>query len=83
MSSRNRERQADIVTIRTELDPTTTLVFITGVSIIGSVSPCGNLLREGRRVGPAVSCLEQIGFDQICERSNLLVFRRMIDTTEA
>lgn len=82
MSSRNRERQADVVTIRTEVDPITSLVFITGVSIIGSVSPCRDLLREGRRVGPAVSCLEQIGFVRICERTNLLIFRRMINVTE-
>ncbi len=63
-------RPADVVFIawqRNPLQPRSPLTIVQ-FSVVGSSSPCGNLLGIGRRAIPAVRCLLRNGFSIACNR---------------
>lgn len=43
---------------------------IRNVSIVGNASPCVRFLVIGRRLQPALNCLQRNGFRVVCQRSS-------------
>lgn len=71
--------QTDLVTIRFRLT-NIRVPIITGFCVIGSASPCRNLLVINGSVRRVARCLRRNGFILICSRGNSLLYRRIRNT---